>query len=520
LNKIITIEQAKRIVEENRSNGLKTVNVHGCFDILHYGHVIYFEAAKKHGQVLLVSLTPDRYVAKGPNRPFVDENARLKYVSSLEIVDFVVLNDEPDAVNFLKTVAPDVTARGSEYLNFKDDITGKIELEKKAIEDVGGRMVFTDGEIYSSTKMINSWGAGLNNNQIAYRDSIRKTISTSDISRDIDQLQHLSVLVIGDAIIDEYTYCSCLGTVSKHSAISALQHDTELMSGGILAIKKHISKLSNCSDLMSIIGGKNLTECLNVNSHELKIDELHLDPLTYTPHKRRFISTGYSNSISKMLNSNNDVDTSNRLFEISFLPTDGFSKEIKSKFTSEIEKRIKNYDIVVVADFGHGLIDKDLACLICENANYLALNVQTNSANFGFNLFTKFPSTDFLCIDELELRLAFSDRETDLYSLMNKASQTLQCSKVMVTRGRNGIEYLIDGNIKSVPALANIVADPVGAGDAVLSVTSLVSYNDNEGDLTLFSGSIAGMIGTSIRGNSSSIQKDQLIKNMKGFVQI
>ena len=113
-------------------NGLKTVNVHGCFDMLHYGHVVYFEEAKKYGQVLLVSITPDRFVSKGPNRPFFDENARLKYVSSLEIVDFVVLNDEPDAVNFLKTVAPDVTARGSEYINFDEDITNKIGLEKKS----------------------------------------------------------------------------------------------------------------------------------------------------------------------------------------------------------------------------------------------------------------------------------------------------------------------------------------------------------------------------------------------------
>ena len=85
--------------------------------MLHYGHVA-IEEAKKYGQVLLVSITPDRFVSR-LNRPFFDENARLKYVSSLEIVDFVVLNDEPDAVNFLKTVAPDVTARGSEYINFE-----------------------------------------------------------------------------------------------------------------------------------------------------------------------------------------------------------------------------------------------------------------------------------------------------------------------------------------------------------------------------------------------------------------
>ena len=384
-------------------------------------------------------------------------------------------------------------------------------------------MIFTDGEVYSSTKMINSLGAGLKVEQLAYRNYIREAVQSSDIKANIDKLQNLSVLVIGDAILDEYTYCSCLGTVSKHSAISALHHDTELMSGGILAIKRHISKFSKRAELMSIIGGKNFDQCLEVNSKELQIDKLSLDPAVYTPHKRRFISTGYPNSISKMLNSDHSdygLDTSNRLFEVSYLPTEGFSKEVKLEFVSVIEKSIKNYDIVVVADFGHGVIDKDLAYLISKNSKYLALNVQTNSANFGFNLLTKFANANFLCIDELELRLAFSDRETNIHSLMIKAAHTLQCSKVMVTRGRSGIEYLIDGKIKSAPALANNVTDPVGAGDAVLSIASLVSYNDNKGDLTLFSGSIAGMIGTSIRGNSSSIQKDQLIKNMKGFLQV
>ena len=100
-------------------------------------------------------------------------------------------------------------------------------------------------------------------------------------------------------------------------------------------------------------------QCLEVNSKELQIDKLSLDPAVYTPHKRRFISTGYPNSISKMLNSDHSdygLDTSNRLFK-SYLPT-GFQR-VKLEFVSVIEKSIKNYDIVVVTDFGHGVIDKD-----------------------------------------------------------------------------------------------------------------------------------------------------------------
>ena len=78
------------------------------------------------------------------------------------------------------------------------------------------------------------------------------------------------------------------------------------------------------------------------------------------------------------------------------MPTSGFSPDIRSKFKSELENSLGNYDLVIVADFGHGLIDNEIASLICKKANYLALNVQTNSANFGFNLVTKFNKADFL----------------------------------------------------------------------------------------------------------------------------
>ena len=138
-----------------------------------------------------------------------------------------------------------------------------------------------------------------------------------------------------------------------------------MMSGGILAIKKHISKLTVKSSLMTVIGGLNKEHCLNVDSEELKLKDLIIDPVAYTP---RGV---YFNGVIQvlMLNVNDNVDTNNRLFEISFMPTSGFSPDIRSKFKSELENSLGNYDLVIVADFGHGLIDNEIASLICKKAS-------------------------------------------------------------------------------------------------------------------------------------------------------
>ena len=171
-DKIISLKEAADIVALNKASGIKTVNVHGCFDILHFGHILYFETAKKHGEKLLVSVTPDQYVFKGPNRPFMNEMARLKYIASLEIVDYVVLNDQEDALSFLQNVQPDLTARGIEYKELEKDVTGKISLELEVVKSYGGELIFIDEETYSSTKIINQLANNLTDIQRKYKEQI------------------------------------------------------------------------------------------------------------------------------------------------------------------------------------------------------------------------------------------------------------------------------------------------------------------------------------------------------------
>lgn len=97
MNKIQELSSLRDILEQHRRNGGKIVHCHGVFDVLHVGHVKHFQAARKNGSVLVVTITPDRFVNKGPDRPVFQENLRAEVIAALGCVDYVAINEWPTA---------------------------------------------------------------------------------------------------------------------------------------------------------------------------------------------------------------------------------------------------------------------------------------------------------------------------------------------------------------------------------------------------------------------------------------
>src|SRR3990167_10271529 len=105
----------------------RIVQCHGVFDLLHIGHIKHFQAAKRQGDILVVTITPDRFVNKGPNRPRFTERLRAEAIAALDCVDYVIINSWPTAVEAIQFIKPHVYAKGDEYKNNDNDITGKID---------------------------------------------------------------------------------------------------------------------------------------------------------------------------------------------------------------------------------------------------------------------------------------------------------------------------------------------------------------------------------------------------------
>jgi len=119
----------------HRQQKLKIVFTNGCFDILHPGHINLLSFAKEQGDVLVVAINSDRSVRqlKGPGRPILSEQERAVLLSALEAVDYVVIFDEPDPLQLIEQIGPDVLVKGSDW-------QGKV-VGQELVEERGGQVV-------------------------------------------------------------------------------------------------------------------------------------------------------------------------------------------------------------------------------------------------------------------------------------------------------------------------------------------------------------------------------------------
>ena len=169
--------------------------------------------------------------------------------------------------------------------------------------------------------------------------------------------------------------------------------------------------------------------------------------------------------------------------------------------------------MVLVTDFGHGLITPKIVNLLCKKAKFLGVNVQTNSSNIGFNLITKFHRADYICIDEPEIRLACHDRYSNLEKLITHISKRLKCDRIIITRGHKGsLVYSKKEGFRSIPVFSKDVLDRIGAGDAFFSITSPCVCKKIPMEVVGLIGNAVGAMKVLIVGNRSSVEPVPLFK--------
>ncbi len=222
MDKIVSKEAFREKIKKELDRNGKTVALcHGVFDLLHPGHIIHLEQAKGMADVLVVSVTAAKYVRKGPGRPYFDDEMRMKVLAALECVDYVMLSQGYTVDDIIETVEPDIYVKGEEYARAEDDITGKIVEEKALVEKHGGRLGFTTGQVFSSTKLINIAMSGLSEEVRMFMEDFQTRHTMQEIRDYADKISRLKVLVVGDVIIDKYTYCNVQGMMSKDMGYSA-----------------------------------------------------------------------------------------------------------------------------------------------------------------------------------------------------------------------------------------------------------------------------------------------------------
>ena len=504
--KIKTIEELVSLGKALGKDGKTIVMVGGVFDLFHYGHLRHIRAAKDEGDVLVVAVTADAHAGKAPGRPVFSEHMRVEMVASQEIVDCVVINHHPGAEQLLDALKPDIYVKGSEYASPEDDVTGHIVTEREAVEKYGGKMIFTDEITFSSSNLINNNLRIFDPSLQDYLNDLRHRGGVEHVLGLIEKVKNYKVLVVGDTIIDDYVYVYPMGKSPKENIIATLYEEDEVFAGGVIAAANTLASICGSVDVVTVLGAVDSRRELVVASVKDNINLTILErPSSPTTRKQRFVEPTYVK----------------KLFEVYFMDDSPLPHDVEADLNDIIAERAADYDLVMVTDFGHGMLQPSTIALLAEKAKFLAVNAQSNSANLGYNLITRYPRADYICIDTHEARLAVGDKFKEVADIISEdLSGSIDCNKITVTLGSDGcVTFENGGEVCEVPAIAGSPIDTVGAGDAFFAITAPITASGAAMKDVGFIGNIAGGLKMGIVGHRRSIEKTSLIKTVTALLK-
>jgi len=506
MKKIIPIKVLAKIISKFKNKGKKIVLCHGVFDLLHIGHINHFYEAKNYGDILVVTVTSDQYVNKGPSRPAFKEEDRLKALAALDIVDYVALNRSPTAISAIKELKPKIYSKGQDYKIHQNDVSGEIKNEINAVKKIGGKIIYTKGNIFSSSNLINKFSQICSAEQKIEINKIKKKYSFLKIKKLFENFRKLKILIIGETIIDQYYFCDALGKSGKEPVLVLRDLKTEQYLGGAAAISRHVSQFCEKITLLSMLGEK---------SEFLKEIKKSL------PKKINFNYIKKRNSPTILKKRFLDIVTNNKVLGVYKINDDVLLEAEEKLFNKKLKKLLPKHDLVIVSDYGHGLISETSAKIICKNSKYLALNAQINAANVGYHSMRKYKNIDCVIINEKEIRHELRDKNGNTKLLMKRLSQEQKIKNMIVTKGVDGsIFYNKQKNeFNSSDAFAKKTVDKIGAGDAMLSIIALCLKSGFDEKLALLTGSLAAAHSVETIGNKESINKIKILKSIEHLLK-
>jgi rfaE bifunctional protein nucleotidyltransferase chain/domain len=488
--KVLPLRELAEVLQDRKAAGQSVAHCHGCFDLLHPGHLQHLRQAKKLADLLVVTVTQDQWVNKGPNRPVFPVDLRAESLASIDCVDFVAINLWPSASETIRLLKPDIYVKGGEYKDLEDPI-GQLGQEVDAVGAVGGRIEFTGGVTFSSSALLNQHFSTLSREAGEFLERFKQQATDQHVFQQLERFTNIRPLVIGEAIIDEYHFATPVGKSSKSAAISARMEHAETYAGGALAVANHLAAFCPEVQLVTCPGTGPYDEAFIADQLASNVKPVFVPrPDAPTIVKRRYIQP------ASMM----------KLFEVGFFDDRPVDAETAEKLTAVLDKHLDRSDMTLAADFGHGMLTAPIRELLCRRSRYLAVSSQTNSVNFGFNPVTHYRHADYVCQDRSEARLAVHNPHADVPELVDALTRAVACRHLAMPLGEEGCASWSRGRLSHVPALACEVVDTVGAGTAFFALTAPAAYLGLDPDMLGFLGNVAGASAAKTVGNRECIQ--------------
>jgi rfaE bifunctional protein nucleotidyltransferase chain/domain len=486
------------------SSGSTVALCHGVFDLLHPGHIQHFKVAKSLADVLIVSVTADLYVNKGPGRPVFSHDVRAQSLAALQDIDYVIISEKPTAVELLDYLKPNFYVKGSYYRNPSDDVTGMIAKERATIEKYGGQIYFTDEITSSSSLLINKFFSTISQDAQKWIEEFKISHGYEQVVESLDKIQKLDVLLLGETIIDQYTYCTPLAKSSKDPILAFQQHKTNIFLGGVLAIAHNCSSWVNSVKVISFSSPNDITldsRVSQMNSNTSVEFIKTIDRPTILKH--RYVEFG----------------SNTRVFEYYDFSEIDLPTVTSDAILESISRQSNEFDLTLVADYGHGFFDPKIISYLQSSELTISVNTQANAGNRGYNTISKYPRADFITMNGAELQLELRNRNPNYREIVPILMSSMMVRNAIVTLGGDGLLVFDDkGGYEKVPALAGKLVDKVGAGDAVFAIASLLAKVGAPLKVIGFLSNLVAAHEVSQLGHEKSLSQSDIRKHAKSIL--
>jgi rfaE bifunctional protein nucleotidyltransferase chain/domain len=504
--KILSKAQLLATRRRLRGDGLTLVQCHGCFDIVHPGHIRHLRQAKSSGDTLLVSITGDAEMRKGVGRPLIPEELRAENLAALDFVDFVYIERRATALDLLDEVQPDVFVKGQEY-EFNND--PRFKAERESVERHGGRVVFSSGDVvFSSTALVGALAQSAD----PYHARLVQLLADERLRPDglgelVGSFRGKRVVVVGEPILDTYVACDRPGVAGESPVMTLRPLDRTTFDGGAAIIARHLAAMGARPVLVCALPDSAETDglrrrllCEGVEMRRVRADWA-------IPEKQRFLV-----GTQKVM----------KLDLVERLTLDATQQEELVALASKVAGEAGGADGAIIADFGLGLFTPAMLARLCRELRRTCRVVTGDVSGRRSNL-RALRGLDLVTPSESEAREALGLFDDGLPTLAWRVLRELAAKNVILTMGAEGAVAFdriagdgpereeatgeggeLRARVRSehVPALCGYAVDPLGCGDSLLAAATLTLASGGSLVQAAFLGSVAAATQAQRLGNT------------------
>ncbi|MBI3455013.1 MAG: adenylyltransferase/cytidyltransferase family protein [Candidatus Rokubacteria bacterium] len=500
--KIKTLEELRELIGP-RPRARTVIMCHGVFDLVHPGHIRHLMYAKGKADILVASLTCDAHIEKAAHRPFVPQELRAMNLAALEMVDYVLIDQNPTPIENLLSLQPDYFAKGYEYTH--EGLNPKTREEVAALERYGGEAIFTPGDVvFSSSAFIEHTPPKLSTEKLLVLME-SEGVAFDDLRKALEAFASVRVHVVGDTIVDSYTSCTLIGGMAKTPTFSVKHERQTDFVGGAGVVAKHLRKAGAAVRFSTVLGNDSLKDFV---LQDLAASGVACEPLIDhtrpTTQKQVFIAGGY------------------RLLKVDRLD----NRPIADRFLETLASSLSASDAegFIFSDFRHGIFSAQSIPTLTASLPPGAFRAADSQVASRWGNILDFQGFDLITPNEREARFALGDQDSVIRPLGLELYKRARCKTLILKLGERGLMTFRSPRVEDVRAFFTIdsfagqLVDPVGAGDALLAYATLALMATRSPVVASVLGAMAAAVACEREGNQP-VEPADVLKKLEAVEQ-